>query len=95
MAHCTFGVECGKMCAMRTWLRVVSAYTLAFIAHVLLPTAHADDCRGATMIAVIGLAGVCVSLACTINVSIVFWVCPARALWWRTTDEFYNVMFVK
>ena len=82
------------MLALPTWLRVVRAYSVAAIVHMLLPTAHGDDCRVAIMIAGICLAGTRVSLASAISASIVLRPCLACALWWPTTDEPDNVTFV-
>ena len=79
------------MLVLPTWVRVVSAYSVAAIVPMLLPTAHGDDCRVATMIAATCLAGTRVPVTAAINVSIVLWLCPARALWWPTTDEPDNV----
>lgn len=83
----TLGLECGRMFALPTWLRVISAYSAATIVPVLLPTAHGNDCRVATMMAATCLAGTRASLASAIGISIVLWLCPARALWWPTSDD--------
>ena len=75
------------MFALPTWLRVVSAYSVAAIVPILMPTAHGNDCRVATMMAATCLAGTRVSLASAISVSIILWLCPVRALWWPTSDD--------
>ena len=87
MAVYTFGLECGKMLALPTWLRVVSAYSVAAIVPMLLPSAHGDNCRVATVVAASTLAATRVSIGSAIGVSIVLWLCPARVLWWPKNED--------
>ena len=79
------GIECGKMLALPRWLRVVSAYSVAAIVPMLLPSAHGDNCRVASIIAASTLAATRVSIASAIGVSIVLWLCPAHCSGGRKT----------
>ena len=78
----TFGLECGMVLALPTWMRVVSAYCAAAAVPMLLPTAHGANCRVATTIAATCLAGARVSLTSASVVSAVLFLCPAWILWW-------------
>ena len=80
------GLEWSKMLALPTWMCVVSAYSVAAVVPILLPSAHGDRCRVTTAMAASTLAATRVSVASAIILSIVLCLCPASALWWPSDE---------
>ena len=50
VATYALSLECGRMLALPTWLRIISAYSVAALVPTLLPSAHGDNCRVFTTI---------------------------------------------
>ena len=75
------------MLALPTWLRIISAYSVAALVPTLLPNAHGDNCRVFTTISASALAATLASPATAVGVSFVLGLCPTRMLWWPSDEE--------
>ena len=81
VAAYTLSLECGRMLALPTWLRIICAYSVAALVPTLLPNAHGDNCRVFTTISASALAATLASPAAAVGVTFVLCLCPyANAL---------------
>lgn len=91
MAVYTFGLECGYMLALPSWLRAVSAYSAAAIVPMMLPTAHGITAAWQPRLPQPVSLELVFSLASASVVCAIMWLCPVWILWWTKDGVDDNV----